>query len=431
MKMINVFLRIFLVFFEYFSFFYIVFQKPFRTFTRHRIESVGVILFTIFGCIVTDCNLEKIFLPFTGLIFLIFLILYNLFDLSITEMIPFAIGQWLIITLMEMLLRLGMVGLEVTRSFLENSIMLLITVFLWMYYFIIGRKLNKKFFQMSIGMWYMLDIIIFTITAMMEFFAYIVSEMLSQNELKVIGRCFLIIIVVLQVVFLFVMIYCFNKNKELEVNNYVIECQNEQQKQYFMQLLQKEHDTRCFRHDIINDFLEIQNYCKKQQYDKLENYLDTTLNVIQNISRSNYDVGNDIINTILNYYLQPLKEKYDIEVNGYVHEIMVIDERDLCVVVSNIIKNAVEAVGKLEKGKIIFSINVGKFYLSIRAVNSFDGTIKFDKDHFPRTNKQNRRNHGLGLENMRRIVEKYSGQCRIAVNAGNYQIEVCLKICRE
>lgn len=428
MERINVFLRVFLVFFEYFSFFYIVFQKPFRAVTRHRVECVGVILFVIFGCIVTDCNLEQIFLPFTGLLFLIFLILYNLFDLSIAEMIPFAIGQWLIITLMEMLFRLGMVGLEVTRFFLENSIMILITVFLWMYYCFIGRKLNKNFFQMSIGMWYVLDIIIFTITAMMEFFAYIVSEMLPWDESKVLGRCFLIAIVVLQVVFLFVMIYYFNKNKELEVNNYVIECQNEQQKQYFIQLLKKEHDTRCFRHDIINDFLEIQNYCRKQQYDKLEKYLDTTLNVIQNISRSNYDVGNDIINTILNYYLQPLKEKYDIEVNGYVYEIMAIDERDLCVVVSNIIKNAVDAVEKLEKGKITFWIDVGKFYLSIRAVNSFDGTIEFDKDHFPKTNKQNRRNHGLGLENVRRIVEKYSGQCQITVDDGNYQIEVCLKI---
>ena len=428
MERIYVFLRIFLVFFEYFSFFYIVFRKPFRTVTRHRIEIVGVILFIIIGCIVTGCNLEKIFLPFTGLLFLIFLILYNLFDLSVAEMIPFAIGQWLIITLMEMLLRLGMVGLEVTRSFLENSIMILITGLLWMYYFIIGHKLNKKFFQMSIGMWYLFDIIIFTITAMMEFFAYIVSEKLPQNEFKILGKCFLIATVILQVVFLFVMIYYFNKNKALEVNNYVIECQNEQQKQYFIQLLKKEHDTRCFRHDIINDFLEIQNYCKKQKYDKLEKYLDATLNVIQNISRSNYDVGNDIINTILNYYLQPLKEKYNIEVKGYVYEIMVIDERDLCVVVSNIIKNAVDAVEKLESGKITFSIDAGKFYLSIRTINSFGGTIEFDKDNFPKTNKQNRRNHGLGLENVRKIVEKYSGQCWITVNEGNYQIEVCLKI---
>lgn len=428
MERIYIFLRIFLVFFEYFSFFYIVFQKPFRTVSKHRIESVGVILFIIIGCIVTGCNLEKIFLPFTGLLFLIFLILYNLFDLSVAEMIPFAIGQWLIITLMEMLLRLGMVGLEVTRSFLENSIMILITGLLWMYYCFIGHKLNKKFFQMSIGMWYLFDIIIFTITAMMEFFAYIVSEMLPQNEFRILGRCFLIATVILQVVFLFVMIYYFNKNKALEVNNYVIECQNEQQKQYFIQLLKKEHDTRCFRHDIINDFLEIQNYCKKQQYEKLEKYLDATLNVIQNISRSNYDVGNDIINTILNYYLQPLKEKYNIEVKGYVYEIMVIDERDLCVVVSNIVKNAVDAVEKLENGKITFSIDVGKFYLSIRTINSFGGTIEFDKDNFPKTNKQNRRIHGLGLENVRKIVEKYSGQCWITVNEGNYQIEVCLKI---
>lgn len=57
-------------------------------------------------------------------------------------------------------------------------------------------------------------------------------------------------------------------------------------------------------------------------------------------------------------YLLPIKKQCKIEIKGYVSDKMLISDRDLCIMISNLIANAVEAVGKIknEKKYILFYI---------------------------------------------------------------------------
>lgn len=48
------------------------------------------------------------------------------------------------------------------------------------------------------------------------------------------------------------------------------------------------------------------------------------------------------------------------------------------------------------------------------------------KNGSPPTTKQDRRNHGLGLMNVKAIVEKYSGNYICKVEAGRYAADVFL-----
>ena len=112
----------------------------------------------------------------------------------------------------------------------------------------------------------------------------------------------------------------------------MLEKQNEQQREYFAQLLKKEQDTRQFRHDLIAELLELKNYCEKEEYDRLDAYLAEMLGSISEISKRQYDVGNDIVNTIINYYFLPIQESCHVSVKGYMGEEQEVSQRDLCII---------------------------------------------------------------------------------------------------
>ena len=77
------------------------------------------------------------------------------------------------------------------------------------------------------------------------------------------------------------------------------------------------------------------------------------LSDISSISKYDYDVGKEIVNTILNYYLLPIKDKCKIDVKGYISDSLDIARRDLCILVSNLVKNAVEAVEQVPDNRSI------------------------------------------------------------------------------
>ena len=83
---------------------------------------------------------------------------------------------------------------------------------------------------------------------------------------------------------------------------------------------------------------------------------------------------------------------------------------DLCVLLGNLLDNAIEACGKLEKEKrrIQLSIKLVKNQLFIRTENPFEGKLKWQGSRLL-TQKTDENNHGIGLENVKRVVEKYHG----------------------
>ena len=141
-----------------------------------------------------------------------------------------------------------------------------------------------------------------------------------------------------------------------------------------------------------------------------------------------FDVGNDIVNTIINFYMQPIKNDYNIEVSGYMGSAIEIAERDLCTVCANLVKNAVEAVSMLDSGIIIFDVEQGNQYLSIMVENTYSGNIITDKEGKLVTQKEDKKNHGMGINNVKRIVKKYKGRYETEIDDKSYRVKVFLKI---
>lgn len=368
----------------------------------------------------------KNLLPISPHIILIFMILYFLFEVSIVEMVALTVAQWTIVTIMEMSLAVGMNRL--TGNIQENVIMLILTMLLWVYYSLIGRKLDRCFFQLPVYIWYLLDAIMLILTFMLEFFSLVFVKVLPTSKIFYIGEILIILGVVAVCILLVAMIYFFNKTQSYRFQKEFMEKQNELQKEYFLQLLEKENKTRQFRHDIIDHLLELKGYCNSKDYDRLESYLTDTLGVIEEISKGNYNVGNDIVNVILNHYFIPIEKHCNIEVRGFILEDLPIIQRDLCTITANLVRNAVNAVSSLENGKIIFEIKQGEKYISIRMENNFEGDLVLNQKGIPETKQKDKNNHGLGLKNIIDIVLKYNGKYKINFKDKIFVIEIFLEI---
>jgi sensor histidine kinase regulating citrate/malate metabolism len=80
---------------------------------------------------------------------------------------------------------------------------------------------------------------------------------------------------------------------------------------------------------------------------------------------------------------------------------------DLCVIIGNLIDNAIEACVKLDENKRRVRIYVGIFksYLYISVANTMSGRI----DRAAKYTSSKGANHGFGLMRIDKIAEKYGG----------------------
>ena len=192
---------------------------------------------------------------------------------------------------------------------------------------------------------------------------------------------------------------------------------------------EKEKHTKRFRHDIINHLLVIQDIAIKGKTKQLEEYICDLLQDINSEQHKQYDVGNEVVNTILNYYLLPIKDICDIKIIGYMGELEKITQKDLCTIISNIIKNAVEAIQKTDdiNKEIVVEINCGEKCLSIKVENTMNNDIIVGANGLPQTSKFDKDDHSIGLLNTKTVVERYNGIYKISLEKGKFITQIYLK----
>lgn len=412
---------------EYVSFFYTIMRKKLRACSRNRTIEVGMVLLFLFFISFRDWG--RVRLLWIGL-FVSVVVVYLLYEISLKEIIKLYFVAFPALSILE-----SVVGylLEVTIGLGETqriiAYMVCIIAGLWVYYGILGRKLDREAFQMSEWIWAIISGVMFLLEGMLSYFTYVLME-ISRMPQRNMGLLLLTTGGFAIFVLIYVMLYYFNIKQKYQLQSDMLEQYNEQQREYFEELLQKEQATRQFRHDVISDLLQIQNFCEKDENQKAQEYINEMLQEITNIGKKGYDVGNEIINTILNSYFTPIEKICDIKVKGFADDEIAVSQRDLCVVVSNLIKNAAEAVKQCSKEskKIVVEVSQGKQFLHIKVKNTVNTENLYIKDKLPVTSKANKEVHGLGIKNIIMTAEKYNGCYKYKLEEGCYIAEVYLEI---
>lgn len=140
--------------------------------------------------------------------------------------------------------------------------------------------------------------------------------------------------------------------------------------------------------------------------------------------------GNVMVDAILNSKLSLIKTKHiTVNAKATVPSELRISEIDLCVIIGNLLDNAMEAClrqGKGEERFIRVYIGIFKRQLYICVTNSVSGEVKKVGKTYLSTKGSH--DHGFGLLRIDRLAEKYDGYVNRQSEAGAFATEVMLPL---
>ena len=108
-------------------------------------------------------------------------------------------------------------------------------------------------------------------------------------------------------------------------------------------------------------------------------------------------------------------------------EKLILHSFDLNVILGNLIDNAVEAASQTEEKKLKIAIKLDKGILFINIRNSCHG-VADGKIQRLETTKEDAPNHGIGLRNISRIVEKYHGDMELICENGKFEADIMMYV---
>lgn len=200
------------------------------------------------------------------------------------------------------------------------------------------------------------------------------------------------------------------------------------QETYYRSLLEKEEETKRYRHDMYNHFLAIRGLAKEEKALNTLKYVESLENKWKSEGSQVYETGNFILNLLLHEHLSEIKDA-EILIKGFCKRDMLIDEADFCTIFSNLIQNAAEELGRLEQEKKLFIMEIrqGKEHTKIEIRNSSDRIADQKKGWLP-TVKEDKKNHGIGMENVKSTVKKYQGELLWGGDGKEFKVSVSMKI---
>ena len=184
------------------------------------------------------------------------------------------------------------------------------------------------------------------------------------------------------------------------------------QSQYYATLDSQQKEIQGILHDVKNHMQYINFMIDSQQYSDAKEYISKIYDAVYN-NKSTFSSGNRVFDAILNQKLSGVSRDISIQTNIIVPPELSIDDVDICILLGNLVNNALEACNRIsgegQKKFINLNASIKKNFLCIKVSNSFNGEVRMENNIY-KTVKTGERYCGIGLSNVRRVVDKYEGK---------------------
>lgn len=186
-------------------------------------------------------------------------------------------------------------------------------------------------------------------------------------------------------------------------------------------------NMRGWRHDYHNHIQSMKSILALKYYDRLGEYLgelESDLSQVDNLVKS----GNLIIDAILNSKLSLANEQgISVTCKVKMPEDIRVSDIDICVILGNLLDNALEACKQIEKEKrfirIYGDVVQSQFYFSV--LNSATEQLNFNQKNYI---SEKRGEHGHGLRRVKLTVDKYDGYIKLRNEPGVFASEIMMPI---
>lgn len=235
----------------------------------------------------------------------------------------------------------------------------------------------------------------------------------------------LILFVFAQVILVFLAIYMIafviryvNSEQELKNSMYQTQAEISSYRQYE----EKIEELKQTRHDLKSHIGIIRQLCEQGDYKELESYFDKLYGKIE--SSEYYILENKNVEILLNQMRnQMLKKKISFISEIMAKEMNTIEDIDICSLLSNLLKNAIEATEQLpvEERYIKLSVEENEAGMEIYCENTYITKPVIKHGEYVTTKEEG---HGYGVKIIRKISKKYKGNARIDYNEKLFNVKI-------
>ncbi len=184
---------------------------------------------------------------------------------------------------------------------------------------------------------------------------------------------------------------------------------------------------RGWRHDYHNHIQSVKAYLAMNSPEEARVYLDALEQDLDDINLL-FNTGNINADAILNAKISlAIKKGIRVDYKATVPRALTVSDIDLCVVIGNLIDNAVEACEKVASENQFIRLYIGilqkQLYLSVSNATN-EVVRKLDEQYI----STKRGNHGHGLKRINKIVDKYGGFINRKNEPGVFVTEIMLPL---
>ena len=385
-----------------------------------------------FAIIILIFNTITAFEGFLGIFYSVYFFLYALFFLK-GSVIRKLLASVLVNIIMAFVSMLGVTVISTafqsdiieiyTKNGIERFICAVLVQVLLVY--VCGMILKmfpaSKGFSLGFKEWFFI-ILVFAVSFASFMFIHITLLNAHSSETK-----YLIIpelgIVAVNII-CFYMTVALSKSNEASMELKMLSHQQALRVQYSENVRKQYEEIRTIRHDMKQNLAVIGTLQKSNRIQEAIEYTDKCSAVISKIDTP-VDVGNDFINAILSAKLSLAKEKGIDITCRFSKDVSGIEDTDLCVLLGNILDNAIEACENSSKKNIEAAIHSDDSKLVIAVTNTIESSVLSDNPEL-KTNKKDASSHGYGVKTIKAIAEKYGGNASFYEDNNKFVCQVNL-----
>jgi len=208
----------------------------------------------------------------------------------------------------------------------------------------------------------------------------------------------------------------------------VMNTQLEMQRTQYTRMIENDRHNKAVRHDIRHHLAALGGLADSEGAAKTKDYLADLNSGLGASRRDTIYCENVSVNAVISHYLDTAKEE-GCEISAHLiilEETSNVPAMDLCVVLGNLLENAVEACRGTSVRKFIRVNSMIKgTALFITVDNSYSGEIKKIGDSFM---SGKREGEGIGISSVKAITKKYEGEACFEAGENVFQASVMLRI---
>ena len=237
----------------------------------------------------------------------------------------------------------------------------------------------------------------------------------------VLSIALLVLLFVFNTIFL-LMATSLNRNARLRQENQLLSLQQ----QRYENLKTAIEEARQARHDMRHHLNHISMLAEENDMETLKAYLAQTVSRIPDLDM--HFCENRAADSVLGYYCA-LAKREGIPFSAQIDlpQTLPVDEIDMCLVLSNLLENALEASLRTAPARRWMKVNAyvhAERLLLMQVENACDGEIKETNGVF-RSSK--RKGNGIGIQSVRHIAEKNGGASTFACQDGVFCAKIMLR----